>query len=273
MTAVGFNDPADVISGKQGNGKGNSKDKDKSKVMSKERSKEEDVKGKNRVTITLSALSTNSNTTRLPPSVILSVTSKRREIEVEVAALEGAPSVWAAIREIRLFHSLVEVRTGVETALSVVRNVLQNPKDMKMYRVKISNGAFQRTLGKLKNSHLLMHAIGYLGGGDGAGASDAKDSAAYVLSSLSVRASEHTAEQPKDPGDVMSSLVISCRSRQHRIECRIVPSMFVPIIRHWIRSDQIQSDIGDYGIPCCDVLCDSMNKLNSLHTSTQDISL
>lgn len=213
MTAVGFNDSTDVISVELGISKDKTKDKSReiSKVKEKERSKKEDVRVKGKATITLSALSPVTNTTRLPPAVIVSVTSKRREIEVEVTALEGAPSVWAAIREIRLFHSLVEVRTGVETALSVVRNILQNPKDMKMYRVKMSNAAFQRTLGRLKNSHLLMHAIGYLGGSDAGG--DVKDSAAYVLSSLSVRASEHTAEQPKDSGDN----VIPCLRKEHLI--------------------------------------------------------
>ena len=144
------------------------------------------------------------------------------------------------IREIRQFHSLVEVRTGVETALSVVRNVLQNPKDMKMYRVKMSNAAFQRTLGRLKNSHLLMHAIGYLGGSDAGG--DGKDSAAYVLSSLSVRASEHTAEQSKDPGDVSSYCVMSYHALARNILLDMLPCPILPVYSNHGLAYQIKSD-------------------------------
>jgi hypothetical protein len=46
----------------------------------------------------------------------------------------------------------------------IVRNVLTDPRDLKMYRVKCSNPSFQRNLGRLKSSELLMHAIGFMGG-------------------------------------------------------------------------------------------------------------
>lgn len=118
---------------------------------------------------------------RLPAEVVEAMKCRRKEIEQEVISLEGAPSVSAAIRSMRQTHSLVEVRTGVETALSIVRNVLRDPKDIKLHRVKRSNPVFQRTLGRLSGSELLMRAVGFLDGD----ASESPDNAAYVLKSSS----------------------------------------------------------------------------------------
>ena len=153
--------------------------------------------------VTLSAIPADlfkSKNPKLPSVLIETIKCKREEIEAEVIALEGAPSVSAAVRDIRLHHTISEVRTGVETVLSIVRNVLQDPKDMKMQKVKISNAAFQRNLGRLKSSELLMRAIGFIeelarGPGPGLGSrsgsgqvsdvfSDGGDNAAYVLKSV-----------------------------------------------------------------------------------------
>lgn len=112
-----------------------------------------------------------------------------RDIDLEIAALEGAPSVASAIREIRQHHNSIEVRIGVETALNCVTNVLQHPKDIRMYRVKASNPVFHRTLGHLQSSNLLMNAIGFVGHGDGANIANSKERsfAAYVLKTVQMR--------------------------------------------------------------------------------------
>ena len=44
-------------------------------------------------------------------------------------------------------HTVPEVRTALETSLSIIRNILQNPKDIRMYRIKKGNPTFHRTLG------------------------------------------------------------------------------------------------------------------------------
>lgn len=141
--------------------------------------------GKVKSFVSISALpagqSDKSRKRQLPSEVVEAVKSRRREIEQEVVALEGAPSVSAAVRSMRQKHSLVEVRNGVETALSIVRNVLKDPTDIKLLRVKKSNPAFQRTLGRLYGSELLMRAVGFLDGDP----SGSPDNAAYVLKSPS----------------------------------------------------------------------------------------
>lgn len=181
-----------------------------------------DKKSSSRTTVTLSALPSDlSKVNKLPVELIQTVKSHRQEVELEIVALEGAPSVSAAIREMRVFHSVIEVRTGAETALTIVRNVLSDPKDLKMYRVKRSNPAFQRSLGRLKSSELLMHAIGFLGGqnidhseldatsteqgsgeqkGEISNRSPSRSNAAYVLHSVSKGGFDPTASLSKGSG-------------------------------------------------------------------------
>jgi hypothetical protein len=120
--------------------------------------------------------------------------SRRSEIDEEFVALEGAPSVAAAVREMRTHHSVSVVRTGLETALTIVRNVLTQPKDIRMYRIKRGNPVFHRTLGCLHGCELLMHAIGFSGG-------EREESALAKLSDL--LASSDGAEMARD---VVSSL-------------------------------------------------------------------
>ena len=152
--------------------------------------------GKSRKVIGLNVLPQNlGSISKLPASAIGLLKGKRLEIEQEIVALEGAPSVSAAIREIRAYHTLSESRTGVETALTFVRNVLNQPKDMRLYRVKKSNPAFHRALGCLRNSHLLMHAIGFLGGDDDGDVA----SNTYILKSVNTSGKATKADATFDP--------------------------------------------------------------------------
>jgi Ca2+-binding EF-hand superfamily protein len=102
-----------------------------------------------------------SKVQKLPADIVNKLASKRIELDNEIISLEGAPSVAAAVREMRINHSIAEVRNGLETALSIVRNVLTQPKDLRMHRVKKGNPVFHRNLGRLTGSVLLMNAIGY----------------------------------------------------------------------------------------------------------------
>eukprot|EP01041_Mallomonas_annulata_P000829 gene829-1611_t len=96
------------------------------------------------------------NIQKIPIELINTLKSKRIEIEQEIIALEGAPSVTAALREMRIHHSLSEIRTAAETALTLIRSILNTPKDMRVYRVKKGNPAFHRNLGRLEGCSLLL---------------------------------------------------------------------------------------------------------------------
>lgn len=209
MRAVGFGDPVENQT-------------DNTNTASPVKRDGDSVKLGCRTTISLKGMSAGfakaEGGQRLPVDLIQSIKSYRVEIEHEIVALEGAPSVSAAVREMRLYNSLREVRNGVETALTIVRNVLNEPKDLKMHRVKRSNPAFQRTLGRLKSSELLMHAIGYLGGqaahiGVSAVPSaepfgdldrmNGLSNAAYVLQSLSKGGFDATTALTKGAGEIL----------------------------------------------------------------------
>ena len=172
--------------------------------------------GKMKSFVALSALpavsqSDKAKKSRLPAEVVEAVKSRRKEIELEVIALEGAPSVSAAIRSMRQTHSLVEVRTGVETALSIVRNVLRDPKDIKLHRVKKTNPVFQRTLGRLQGSELLMRAVGFLDGD----ASESPDNAAYVLKSSSDDHPNIGTDRVKGTGEMATPRTVHPSSSMH----------------------------------------------------------
>jgi Ca2+-binding EF-hand superfamily protein len=166
MKAIGFGDPETIIT----------------------------PEGKSKTIVLLKNLSKTSKT--IPTDLFNSLRSRRFEIDQELVALEGAPSVSAAIREMRVHHTIAEVRSGVEIAVVFVRNVLNDPKDIRMYRVKRGNPVFHRCLGRLTGSELLMNSIGFTSGpesGSGLGRAEASSGgevdksllAAYVLKSVS----------------------------------------------------------------------------------------
>lgn len=193
MRAIGFGDPVDCQS----------------------------PEGKLRSVISLRTLPTDlSRIPSLPPDILSSLRSKRADIEHEIVALEGAPSVSAAIRIMREVHSLSEVRMGVETALTAVRNVLQHPKDIKMYRIKTGNPTFHRTLGRLHGSDLLMHSIGFSGSGQvnsvqtvGTGADSQGAISDYKKSGFAVYILKTVSMDGKAPSDANFDIMASTAGR------------------------------------------------------------
>lgn len=77
-----------------------------------------------------------------------------QQVESEVLALEGAPSVSAALRALRIspesdsLAPVIAVRAAAELLLAYVVNALKNPRDSRVHRVKSANPAFQRALGR-----------------------------------------------------------------------------------------------------------------------------
>jgi Ca2+-binding EF-hand superfamily protein len=86
---------------------------------------------------------------------------RREEVEQELAALEGAPSVAAALRELRVYHTHADVRAAAEIVLLYVINLLRYPRDVRVYRIKLTNPRYHNAVGRLKNSGQLMEAVGF----------------------------------------------------------------------------------------------------------------
>lgn len=136
-------------------------------------------KGQKRAVISLTVPNPETIKT-LPLEIIQTLRLKREELENEIKFLEGTPSIGAAIREIRKHHSLIETREGIQTALSLVENILKSPKDIRVYRVKKSNPLFFRSLGHLQGSEILMNSIGFISSQD----KEDNNGAIYILQSL-----------------------------------------------------------------------------------------
>jgi hypothetical protein len=120
------------------------------------------AKSKTHLVLTLNGLTSKTKLKNLPNSIIKTLESKRFEIDQETIALEGSPSVASAVREMLQNNSVIsEVRDGLETALSIVSNILLQPSNIKLHRIKKGNPIFHRNLGHLERSVLLMNSIGF----------------------------------------------------------------------------------------------------------------
>ncbi|CAM9341695.1 unnamed protein product, partial [Choristocarpus tenellus] len=104
----------------------------------------------------------------------------REEVEAEIMALEGAPSISAALRELSLKKEAEAQGTGTESEtweyskpspkivqaaaellLTYVVNALQNPRDPRVHRVRAANPVYQRNLGRLGGCEGAMLAVGF----------------------------------------------------------------------------------------------------------------
>lgn len=141
-------------------GFGDVDDKNKAKAGPGD-SRDQKTSTTNKKVITLTAVK-GKKVDSLPSDVEASLKAKRFEIEQEITALDGAPSVSSSVREIRQHHSLTEAKCAVETALVIIKNLLDRPKDPKVYRIKRGNVNFHRCIGRLDGGLLLMRAIGFV---------------------------------------------------------------------------------------------------------------
>jgi len=100
----------------------------------------------------------------------LTLLSKIEEIDCELQALDGVPSVASAIRQLREGDptdpmgptiTLQQVYQAAEQAFQCVTAVLKNPKDSRLHRIRAANPQFQRRLGKLYGSSALMESCGF----------------------------------------------------------------------------------------------------------------
>lgn len=150
--------------------------------------------------IILKAAKNLTKESKLPAAVIDSLKGYRSEIEEELAALEGAPSVSSALREIRSNCDAFTLIRAIDTALTIVKNILISPGDSRVYRVKRNNPQFHSTLGRLPGSGSLMRAIGFVGNDN-----DVK-AAAFVLRPLGAGFNASTVNSAGTSGFIFPSL-------------------------------------------------------------------
>lgn len=88
-------------------------------------------------------------------------------MDAELLALEGAPSVSAALRALRESTASdtpapsAAVRAAAELLLAYVVNALRDPRNPRVHRVRSGNPSFQRGLGRLGGCDGAMAAVGF----------------------------------------------------------------------------------------------------------------
>ena len=97
----------------------------------------------------------------LSKKVLDALEEKCNDIDLELAALDGAPSVAGAVREMKLYNKTRKCRDAADTALVYVNNILKNLKDARCWRVREANPIYQRRIGCLHGSEQLMRSIGF----------------------------------------------------------------------------------------------------------------
>ncbi|CAM9605778.1 unnamed protein product, partial [Laminaria digitata] len=102
-----------------------------------------------------------------PSYFLLPLAKKKQKVDAELLALEGAPSVSAALRALRESTASeppapsTAVRTAAELLLAYVVNALRDPRNPRVHRVRAGNPAFQRGLGRLGGCEGAMAAVGF----------------------------------------------------------------------------------------------------------------
>lgn len=100
-------------------------------------------------------------------NILLARCSAQSQVDAELLALEGVPSVSAALRALRESPesetpaSASAVRAAAEILLAYVVNALRNPRDPRVHTIRAGNPAFQRALGKLGGCEGAMTAVGF----------------------------------------------------------------------------------------------------------------
>lgn len=140
-------------------------------------------------------------------------------MDAELLALEGAPSVSAALRALHESPSSPDtpappsaVRAAAELLLAYVTNALRDPRNPRVHRVRMGNPAFQRALGRLGGCEAAMTSVGFeprdrgaifvlreLGAGAGAGAARGRGSAAKEREEVTCCASRWQELAPWSP--------------------------------------------------------------------------
>ena len=99
----------------------------------------------------------------LTPTMLTVINEHREEVEAEVKAIDGAPSVAATLRAMRLDGATTsETRSAAELVLTYVTNLLLNPRDSRVHRVRIKNPRFQQAVGRLSHGVALMESVGFV---------------------------------------------------------------------------------------------------------------
>ena len=99
---------------------------------------------------------------RLPGDTVMLLKARLQEIEVSLATHLGAPSVHAALREMREHKcGPGDLKAAADLAHKLVTNVLKNPGDPRVYRVRAENGVLAKAVLRHSGGAALLRSVGF----------------------------------------------------------------------------------------------------------------
>jgi len=103
--------------------------------------------------------STSGSTVTIPPPAAAASAS--------ASASTNSTTLTAALNKIKTSYSASDYKTALTTLSKLLSNVIQNPMEEKYRKVKNTNAAFQKRLGRLNGANDAILSIGFTAGGGG----------------------------------------------------------------------------------------------------------
>jgi len=107
------------------------------------------------VNVAATSATTNSGSTVIPPAASASASASAPSIAVSSNPLKSS------LQQMKSSHPGIDYKIGLTTLSKLLQNVIQNPMEQKYRKVKKTNAAFQKKLGRLNGANEAILAIGF----------------------------------------------------------------------------------------------------------------
>jgi len=108
-------------------------------------------------TATTNTIASTSGSTVVPPPAASGSASSSSN----ASTIDGSSSLSAALNKIRSSYSASDYKTALTTLSKLLSNVIQHPLEEKYRKVKQTNAAFQKRLGRLNGANDAIISIGF----------------------------------------------------------------------------------------------------------------
>lgn len=107
------------------------------------------------VNVAATSATTNSGSTVIPPAASASASASAPSIAVSSNPLKSS------LQQMKISHPGIDYKIGLTTLSKLLQNVIQNPMEQKYRKVKKTNAAFEKKLGRLNGANEAILAIGF----------------------------------------------------------------------------------------------------------------
>ena len=113
-----------------------------------------------------SSASTSGSTVTIPPPAAAAASAAAAAAASTNSTTQAPSSLTAALNKIKTSYSASDYKTALTTLSKLLSNVIQNPMEDKYRKVKNTNAAFQKRLGRLNGANDAILSIGFTSVGE-----------------------------------------------------------------------------------------------------------